>query len=45
MVLGSVLLGEALTIDLVAGMILVLAGILVGNALLPLRRSATKAGA
>jgi drug/metabolite transporter (DMT)-like permease len=45
MVRGSVLLGEALTIDLVAGMILVLAGILVGNALLPLRRSATKAGA
>jgi drug/metabolite transporter (DMT)-like permease len=40
MVLGVILLGEMLTLELMAGMVLVLVGIAVGNGLLSARRTA-----
>lgn len=45
MVLGIVLLGESLTFELVAGMVLVLAGIMVGSGIHAGRRKATPADA
>ena len=44
MVLGILVLGERLTIELVAGMTLVLIGILIGNGALAIRKSPARSG-